>query len=205
MIIIIYFITQFFIGFLRTLADNWNINIASELEQYLNELQSISFSIDDGKTSIDFVTAALLIQGSTQVFARKVTYLFDLSIQTIEKMISSGEGVISKELQLQSHNDDDDDDDLDDITFKGQNPKPRNKDSAITAAIKKQHAQFELSQAPFDLLDSTLVASDKITLDEDYIPIPFESNINLSFANSHQSTINDYDGQEDSFKWVCYF
>ena len=40
----------------RNLADNWNIDIAAELDQYLAELQSITLSIDGGKTSIDFVT-----------------------------------------------------------------------------------------------------------------------------------------------------
>jgi condensin-2 complex subunit H2 len=35
---------------IRDLSINWNIDIASELEEYLSELESITISFDDGKS-----------------------------------------------------------------------------------------------------------------------------------------------------------
>lgn len=47
------------------LADNWNINIATELEDYLEELETIQISLDGGKTNLNFAEAALVIQVRT--------------------------------------------------------------------------------------------------------------------------------------------
>jgi condensin-2 complex subunit H2 len=44
------------------LAQNWNIDVARDLEEYLTELESISISFDGGKTNVNFAEAALLIQ-----------------------------------------------------------------------------------------------------------------------------------------------
>lgn len=44
------------------LAQNWNIDVARDLEEYLDELESISISFDGGKTNVNFAEAALLIQ-----------------------------------------------------------------------------------------------------------------------------------------------
>jgi hypothetical protein len=46
----------------RDLADNWSINIATELEDYLEELETIQISLDGGKTNLNFAEAALVIQ-----------------------------------------------------------------------------------------------------------------------------------------------
>ena len=69
---------------IRDLAENWNIDLASQLEEYLEEVGQIEITFDNGRTRIDFVEAALLIQGSTQVFSRKVEYLYALVVQTLE-------------------------------------------------------------------------------------------------------------------------
>lgn len=46
----------------RDLAQNWSIDVARDLEEYLDELESISISFDGGKTNLNFAEAALLIQ-----------------------------------------------------------------------------------------------------------------------------------------------
>ena len=51
---------------------NWDTDIAAELSDYLTQLEDISFSFDGGSTSLNFAEAALLIQGSTCVYSRKV-------------------------------------------------------------------------------------------------------------------------------------
>ena len=58
---------------IRELAQNWSIDIASELEEYLTELESITISFDDGHT-LDFAEAALLIQGSACIYSKKVRH-----------------------------------------------------------------------------------------------------------------------------------
>lgn len=46
----------------RDLAENWNIDVARELEDYLEELESLTISIPDGNRNLNFAEAALLIQ-----------------------------------------------------------------------------------------------------------------------------------------------
>ena len=46
----------------RELADNWNIDIAAELEEYLEDLESVVFSFKGGKSNLNFAEAALMIQ-----------------------------------------------------------------------------------------------------------------------------------------------
>jgi hypothetical protein len=68
----------------RDLAVNWNVDIANELEQYLNELEMIEISFDGGETTLNFAEAALLIQGSTCVYSRKVEYLYKLVFNVLD-------------------------------------------------------------------------------------------------------------------------
>lgn len=44
------------------MADNWDIDVAKELEDYLEELETVTISFDGGKTNLNFAEAALLIQ-----------------------------------------------------------------------------------------------------------------------------------------------
>jgi hypothetical protein len=46
--------TQILNSLYRALADNWNIDIARELEDYLVELEKISFSFDGEPNSLNF-------------------------------------------------------------------------------------------------------------------------------------------------------
>lgn len=46
----------------RDLAQNWNVDIASSLEDYLEDLEEITITLDDGASKVNFAEAALLIQ-----------------------------------------------------------------------------------------------------------------------------------------------
>lgn len=59
---------------IRDLAESWNIDVARELEDYLDELEGITISFDGGKTSLNFVEAALLIQVCTMIMTCIRTY-----------------------------------------------------------------------------------------------------------------------------------
>eukprot|EP00941_MAST-03F_sp_MAST-3F-sp1_P005383 g5383.t1 len=71
---------------LRNIAENWEIDVAVELESYLEELSSIQFSLDDGASTCNFAEAALLIQGSTNVYSKKVESLYKLVVLAINQV-----------------------------------------------------------------------------------------------------------------------
>ena len=69
---------------IRDLARNWDIDVASELEDYTREISEISFSFEGGDGGLDFAQAALLIQGSAMIYSKKVEFLYSLVYQTLE-------------------------------------------------------------------------------------------------------------------------
>ena len=82
---------------IRDLAQNWSIDIASELEEYLGELEAITISFDelDGRT-LNFVEAAMVIQGSACIYGKKVEHLHELVLQTLHQIVEKKK---SKEAQ----------------------------------------------------------------------------------------------------------
>ncbi|NXC78398.1 CNDH2 protein, partial [Anhinga anhinga] len=73
---------------IQDLTKNWEVDVATQLGEYLEELDQIYISFDNGKTTMNFVEAALLIQGSACIYSRKVEYLYSLVYQTLD-VISS--------------------------------------------------------------------------------------------------------------------
>ena len=47
-------------------------------------LDQICISFDEGKTTMNFIEAALLIQGSACVYSKKVEYLYSLVYQALD-------------------------------------------------------------------------------------------------------------------------
>ncbi|XP_038564573.1 condensin-2 complex subunit H2-like isoform X1 [Micropterus salmoides] len=69
---------------IRELTKNWEIDVASELNDYLEELDDMCITFDGGKTRLNFAEAALLIQGSACIYSKKVELLHNLVYQTLE-------------------------------------------------------------------------------------------------------------------------
>ncbi|KAK3796287.1 hypothetical protein RRG08_041601 [Elysia crispata] len=69
---------------IRDLAKNWDVNIADFLEEYLEDLEKIEITFSDGVTTMNFSEAALLIQGSAGVYAKKVEYLYSLVCHVLD-------------------------------------------------------------------------------------------------------------------------
>lgn len=69
---------------IRELTKNWDIDVASELNDYLEELDEMCITFDGGKTRLNFAEAALLIQGSACIYSKKVELLHNLVYQTLE-------------------------------------------------------------------------------------------------------------------------
>lgn len=63
---------------------NWNVDIAQDLSDYLNDLEEISFAFDGGISNLNFAEAALVIQGSAAVYSKKVEYLHALAFKALD-------------------------------------------------------------------------------------------------------------------------
>eukprot|EP01132_Coremiostelium_polycephalum_P003974 gene3974-4970_t len=81
---------------IKDLAENWNIDISRELEDYLGELSEISFAFEGEHKTFNFAEAALLIQGSATVYSRKVDFLHDLLYQTLDLIRQKKESSLEK-------------------------------------------------------------------------------------------------------------
>ncbi|KAG9154601.1 hypothetical protein Leryth_017350 [Lithospermum erythrorhizon] len=69
----------------RDLESNWAVDLAKNLELYLLKICSGEITGQDGPPpSINFAEAALLLQGSIQVYSRKVEYLHSLVLHALE-------------------------------------------------------------------------------------------------------------------------
>ncbi|WCJ23457.1 Condensin-2 complex subunit H2 [Euphorbia peplus] len=71
----------------RDLQANWEVDLAKKLEDYLLKICSGEFSgVEDhsDNVSINFAEAALLLQGSVQVYSRKVEYLYNLVLHALD-------------------------------------------------------------------------------------------------------------------------
>lgn len=73
---------------IRDLTKNWDIDVASQLEEYISEIEQITISFDQGANKMNFAEAALLIQGSTCVYSKKVEYLYAMVYQTLDLIAS---------------------------------------------------------------------------------------------------------------------
>ncbi|CAK9312377.1 unnamed protein product [Citrullus colocynthis] len=69
----------------RDLRLNWEVDLAENLERYLLQICSGEFqSGEDENHTVNFAEAALLLQGSIQVYSRKVEYLYSLVLRALE-------------------------------------------------------------------------------------------------------------------------
>ncbi|XP_057957889.1 condensin-2 complex subunit H2 [Malania oleifera] len=70
---------------LRDLESNWAVDLAKNLEEYLLKICSGEITGEDGsRLSVNFAEAALLLQGSIQVYSRKVEYLYSLVLHALD-------------------------------------------------------------------------------------------------------------------------
>ncbi|KAF1658371.1 UNVERIFIED_CONTAM: Condensin-2 complex subunit H2, partial [Eudyptes robustus] len=69
---------------IRDLTKNWEVDRPVSPLLRVSQLDQICISFDNGKTTMNFIEAALLIQGSACVYSRKVEYLYSLVYQTLD-------------------------------------------------------------------------------------------------------------------------
>uniref|UniRef100_A0A0D9WZH5 Condensin-2 complex subunit H2 n=1 Tax=Leersia perrieri TaxID=77586 RepID=A0A0D9WZH5_9ORYZ len=68
----------------RDPESNWEVDVAKSLEEYLLRICSGEINGEEGAHSVNFAEAALLLQGSVQVYSRKVEYLYTLVLNALE-------------------------------------------------------------------------------------------------------------------------
>jgi len=78
---------------IKDLSKVWKIDIAEELEKYIEEVaQLLVTNPEDGHTQLNFAEAALLIQGSTAIYSRKVELLYQLVYQALDLLSATKAG-----------------------------------------------------------------------------------------------------------------
>ncbi|KAK8391183.1 hypothetical protein O3P69_017087 [Scylla paramamosain] len=77
-----------FLNPIRDLTKNWEVDIAKYLEEYLEELAGVRLSLDGGNTSMNFAEAAMLIQGSVTIYSKKVDFLWQMVLKTLDLLSS---------------------------------------------------------------------------------------------------------------------
>jgi len=74
---------------IKDMSKIWNIPIAAELESYLDELEQMTqMDPDEAIQKMNFAEAALLVQGSANIFGRKVELLYELAYHALDLIVS---------------------------------------------------------------------------------------------------------------------
>ncbi|KAJ6323420.1 hypothetical protein OIU76_010847 [Salix suchowensis] len=68
----------------RDLEANWEVDLSKKLEDYLLKICSGEIAGSEEDSNINFAEAALLLQGSVQVYSRKVEYLYSLVLHALD-------------------------------------------------------------------------------------------------------------------------
>ncbi|KAM4783891.1 condensin-2 complex subunit H2 isoform 4-T4 [Cyanocitta cristata] len=87
---------------IRDLTKNWEVDVAAQLAEYLGELDQISISFDNGKTTMNFLEAAMLIQGSACIYSKKVEHLYMLVHQALDSIFKKKKEKLPPSLCLDS-------------------------------------------------------------------------------------------------------
>lgn len=84
---------------IKDLASTWEIDIADSLDEYLEELSRLTFTVsaESEEMKLNFAEAALLIQGSTNVYSKKVEYLYQLVLKSLEYITSKKSNILTSE------------------------------------------------------------------------------------------------------------
>lgn len=65
---------------IRELSAVWDVPLSEYLDSYLKSISGIEFGDDYDPSALNFSQAGLLVQGSTNIFAKKVKHLYNLAV-----------------------------------------------------------------------------------------------------------------------------
>ncbi|KAF9677977.1 hypothetical protein SADUNF_Sadunf08G0164100 [Salix dunnii] len=85
----------------RDLEANWEVDLSKKLEDYLLKICSGEIAGNEEDSSVNFAEAALLLQGSVQVYSRKVEYLYNLVLHALDFLSQESQQDQSEGLSIQ--------------------------------------------------------------------------------------------------------
>ncbi|KAK1591031.1 hypothetical protein Q3G72_001131 [Acer saccharum] len=135
----------------RELGANWEVDLAKKLEDYLIKICSgqITESQHLDHSPVNFAEAALVVQGSVQVYSRKVEYLYNLVLHALDFLSE-------KRQQDQSE---------------GTSAQPE--ESGSRAVSDEENDQFwDLDDIPVELKNSLDSSSSKDTFSNHFVKPP---------------------------------
>ncbi|KAJ9154524.1 hypothetical protein P3X46_027847 [Hevea brasiliensis] len=140
----------------RDLEANWEVDLSKRLQDYLFKICSgeITAAEDyNANASVNFAEAALLLQGSVQVYSRKVEYLYNLVLHALEFLSQKRqqeqlEGTSVQAEQSGSHSVSDEENDqfwcLDDVPVEARN--------SLDASTSKDDSFYHFVKPPANLI-----------------------------------------------------
>ena len=72
---------------IKDLTQNWEVPLARYLEDYISELSDLNLDLARGQ-KVNFVEAALLLQGTASVYSKKVEFLWQNVLKMLDLLAS---------------------------------------------------------------------------------------------------------------------
>ncbi|KAG0549580.1 hypothetical protein BDA96_01G267100 [Sorghum bicolor] len=131
---------------------NWEVDVAKSLEEYLLKICSGEVSGEDGPHSVNFAEAALLLQGSVQVYNRKVEYLYSLVLHALEFLSQKKQDQLENGSAQANQNDPSTIASEEDDIFMGLDDVPAESRTTLDNNVNRDDLQRKVVRPPANLL-----------------------------------------------------
>ncbi|CAD6273143.1 unnamed protein product [Miscanthus lutarioriparius] len=136
----------------RDPESNWEVDVAKSLEEYLLKICSGEVSGEDGARSVNFAEAALLLQGSVQVYSRKVEYLYSLVLHALEFLSQKKQDQLENGSAQANQNDPSTIASEEDDIFMGLDDVPAESRTSLDNNVNRDDLQRKIVRPPANLL-----------------------------------------------------
>lgn len=72
---------------IKDLTVNWEVPLGRYLQNYFEEISELSLNLDNGQR-VNFVEAALLLQGTASIYSKKVEFLWQNVLKMLDLLAS---------------------------------------------------------------------------------------------------------------------
>ncbi|XP_066400109.1 condensin-2 complex subunit H2-like isoform X2 [Miscanthus floridulus] len=136
----------------RDPESNWEVDVAKSLEEYLLKICSGEVSGEDGPHSVNFAEAALLLQGSVQVYSKKVEYLYLLVLHALEFLSQKKQDQLENGSAQANQNDPSTIPSEEDDIFMGLDDVPVETRTSLDNNVNRDDLQRKIVRPPANLL-----------------------------------------------------
>ncbi|CAK7333338.1 unnamed protein product [Dovyalis caffra] len=88
----------------RDLEANWEVDLSKKLQDYLLKICSGEIAGNEEDSNFNFAEAALLLQGSVQVYSRKVEYVYNLVLHALDFLSQKSVPLLEIEIEIEIEN-----------------------------------------------------------------------------------------------------